>query len=48
MPFYTGSSEQTQLYVERLDLLQEFLDYSEGWPVRPMVLGDYNTTCHSL
>ena len=43
MPFYTGSSEQTEFYVETLDLLQELLDtYSEGSPV--MVLGDYNTT----
>ena len=38
MPFCT--CEQTELYVESLDLLQDLLyTYSEGSPV----LGDYNT-----
>jgi exonuclease III len=43
MPFYTGSSEQTELYVETLDMLQVFVDDCSGSaPV--MIIGDFNTT----
>ena len=42
MPFFNGSHDQTELYVETLEILQEFLNtYSPDGPV--VIMGDFNT-----
>ena len=41
MPFYSGSKDQLELYVETLDLLQSILDkFAQDIPI--MFLGDFN------
>ena len=50
MPFYTGLSEQTELYVETIDLypLQTIVDEC-GLDAPLMILGDFKTVyCMSL
>ena len=43
MPYHNGQTDQLQLYMETLDILQDTLDvYSESTPV--MIMGDFNAS----
>ena len=43
MPFYNGSHEQVEQYLEMIDLLQSVLDsYAQEMPV--MIVGDFNAS----
>lgn len=45
MPFYDGSTEHTELYVETLDLLQDFLDTKLNAECSPtVIMGDFNVS----
>ena len=50
MPFFNGSSHQTELFIETVDIMQGFLDqYATIAPVK--IAGDYNVQlprCHDL